>query len=135
MMFEVHTTIRSALRAELRDLHEETLPADYVPSFRRESAAVKREDGQIVAYVTWRVLRTYAWLDRIGVSKEWRGEGLAGQLLDFALGRAPGKEWRTYIAAHNIPSQRLFISRGFVPFAHFMDHDNAFIRFKRGLPK
>lgn len=127
--------ITPQLRAELRELHEDTLPADVMPDFRRESAAVLRVGETPVAYVTWRMNRVYPILDRIGVIEEWRGRGLSGRLLDVALKHAP-REWRTYIAVHNIPSQRLFISRGFSPYSFFTDGETQFIRYsKKGVTK
>lgn len=135
MSLEVWSKVPARVRAELQELHEETLPADAVPSFRGVWALLVRDAaGAAVAYVTWKIGGRYLTLDRIGVASEWRQCGVAGRLLDRVLwqGVASRTEWRTYIAAHNIASQRLFISRGFVPYGHFSDGTTQFIRFKRG---
>lgn len=133
MSLEVWSKVPARVRAELQELHEETLPADSVPSFRGVWALLVRDaTGSAVAYVTWKPGGRYRTLDRIGVAAEWRQGGVAGRLLDRALTTLGAEEWRTYIAAHNIASQRLFISRGFVPYAHFSDGATQFIRFKRG---
>lgn len=119
--------IPRTVKAQLAQLHSDTLPADTVPSFRQDSAALIRVDGEPVAYVTFRVKRRRLWIDRIGVLDEHRGEGFAGRLLDFAMNKALHTD--TYIAAYNVSSQRLFISRGFMPYAWFREGDQDFIRF------
>jgi GNAT superfamily N-acetyltransferase len=137
MLYTIHHTIPAAVRRELQELHEDVLPADDVPGFRGHSAAVLRFDaeGPVVSFVTWRTSTRGAWLDRIGVAAEWRKNGFARGMLDLALAEGDGLPWRTYIAAHNIPSQRLFISRGFVPYKFFTQQSTSFIRFQKGLSK
>lgn len=119
--------IPRSVRAALRELHQETMPADTLPSFRRDNAGLIRVDGEPVAYVTWSLKRGRTWIDRIGVSEEFRGDGLAGRLLDFALNSPLPAD--AYIAAYNVASQRLFISRGFMPYASFEADKQTFIRF------
>lgn len=119
--------IPASVKRELAELHAETLPADHLPSFRRDNAGLVRVQGLPVAYITYRKVRGRTWIDRIGVSEEWRGEGLAARLLDFALNKAMPSD--TYIAAYNVNSQRLFISRGFMPYATFEQGKITFIRF------
>lgn len=133
MTIHQYAHINRFVRTELQELHRETLPADTLPSFRGLCAAVARlAEGDAVAYVTWRRNKASAVLDRIGVLEEWREEGLAGELLDVALKHCRPLPVKTYIAAYNVPSQRLFISRGFLPFETFEDHGNTFIRFAKG---
>ena len=82
------------------------------PSYRVDVAETPRHG--IVAYCSSRATRTAAWLEHIGVAREFQGTGLAARLLQDARARYPGQDLHLLVTESKVRARRFYEREGWV---------------------